>query len=430
MRHEGDGGRQDVSGLMESIDALVQATREGGIAPGAALAWSRSVIATREPHLHAWAHLPEADEVSSCVGPLAGVPFGVKDVLDVAGMPTACGLADRHARPSEVDAACVGLLRAAGAVPIGKTVTAEYAFRQPGPTVNPWRADHTPGGSSSGSAVAVAAGMVPFALSTQTGGSVIRPAAYCGVPGFKPSFGLVPRMGLHLTSESLDVIGWHASSMENLAAVARVLLPLPDRAPVQMPWDKLRIAWLDWSPAAALEPAGHAALARVRDRLAEQGASLVAEVPHQEVSALMHAHDIIMKYEFARNVGPVVAAGVSNPSQALRDNVAAGLCIPGAQYLASSAMRRERMMAWRAMAGQADLILTASTPGVAPAGLAYSGSPAFCKIWSVLGWPCVHVPVGLDDSGLPVGVQLVGPLYGDMELLEWARRIYSLIEEK
>src|SRR5690606_23439822 len=174
----------------------------------AALHYSRQMIEQRETDVRAWAHLTtEAPlpEPGALTGPLAGVPFGVKDVIDVAGMPTRCGSPSTDSSAASFNAACVELLLRAGAVPVGKAVTAEFAFRHPGPTRNPRNLAHTPGGSSSGSAAAVAAGMVPLALSTQTGGSIIRPAAYCGVPGFKPSYGFVSRDGLQLTSESLDV---------------------------------------------------------------------------------------------------------------------------------------------------------------------------------------------------------------------------------
>src|SRR5690606_31690897 len=191
------------------------------------------IIEQKEPSVRAWVDCAAPIDHSEAVesdGALAGVPFGVKDVIDVAGFPTLCGSGASDDHPAAFNAACVDALVRAGAVPLGKTVTAEYAFRHPGPTRNPWHLDHTPGGSSSGSAAAVAAGMVPLALSTQTGGSIIRPAAYCGVPALKPSFGLISRDGLQLTCDSLDTIGWHGSDMDWMLRCAAVLLPARDAA--------------------------------------------------------------------------------------------------------------------------------------------------------------------------------------------------------
>lgn len=414
---------------------ITRQMRDGVLRPDEALEHYQSVIAERDPAINAWAYLPAggpqaiAPPDTFAKLPLAGVPFGVKDVIDVAGMPTVCGLQGLTPVNSRVDAACVAMLRNAGGIPLGKTVTAEYAFRHPGATRNPHNLAHTPGGSSSGSAAAVAAGMAPFALSTQTGGSIIRPAAFCGVLGFKPSFGVVPRAGLHLTSDSLDVIGWHAGSMEDLQQVGQVLLPSSD-ALQDRDISSLKVAWLDWSSLAPLEDAGREALTQARHKLETSEVEFVGEVPHAAVSALTQAHDVIMKYEFARNVGPLVASGIAQPSASLRQNVHEGGQVPYSQYREMLAMRHELSRAWRQLAGDADLILTPSTPGTAPEGLEYSGSPAFCKIWSVLGWPCLHLPMGHDRKGLPIGVQLVGPLYRDHELLIWGKQIHSIIKER
>lgn len=382
----------------------------------------------QEPKVHAWAYLPNSivkQVVAADGGKLAGIPFGVKDVIDVQGMPTASGVEAYYPAVSTRDAACVAMLRAAGAVPVGKTVTAEYAFRQPGPTRNPHHLEHTPGGSSSGSAAAVAAGMVPFALSTQTGGSIIRPAAYCGVVGVKPSFGLVPRAGMALTCDSLDVIGWHAATLADARVVADVLLP---RAPVIANSENLKIAYLDWSPLAELEKDSRLALEQARAVLTKRH-DTKRTFPHSVVEQLCKAHDVIMPYEFARNVRPFLQSSLGQPSAALWQIMETGLAVSEHDYLQALALRSSLSLAWTELTDGADLLLTASVPGVAPLGLDYTGSPAFCKMWSVLGWPCVHVPTGLSNEGLPVGVQLVGPMFSDHQLLAWAQELQSFIRE-
>ncbi|SOE46162.1 amidase [Orrella dioscoreae] len=396
-----------------------------------------SRIAEREPQLRAWAHLAETDWPQAwparVAGTVSGLPFGVKDVIDVAGMPTRCGAQASDAGPRAFDAACVSALRAAGAVPVGKTVTAEYAFRTPGPTCNPHAPAHTPGGSSSGSAAAVAAGMVPFALSTQTGGSIVRPAAYCGVVGFKPTFGLVSRAGLASTCDSLDVIGWHADSVATATQVGKVLLPAVADGAAPLPaLPGLRVAVVDWSPAATLSADGAATLARAADRLRALGARCETRVPQAALRELMAAHDVLMHYEFARNLAPVARRAPDGVSAVLREAVTHGLAIDGAQYRAALAVQRRLRTAWSALAGDADLVLTPSVPGAAPAGIAHTGSPAFAKPWSVLGWPCLHLPLGKDATGLPLGVQLVADWENDFTLLAWGERLHHVLfnEEK
>lgn len=396
-----------------------------------------SRIAECEPRLRAWAHLAETDWPQAwparLAGTVSGLPFGVKDVIDVAGMPTRCGAQASDAGPRVFDAACVSALRAAGAVPVGKTVTAEYAFRTPGPTCNPHAPAHTPGGSSSGSAAAVAAGMVPFALSTQTGGSIVRPAAYCGVVGFKPTFGLVSRAGLALTCDSLDVIGWHADSVATATQVGKVLLPAEADGAAPLPaLPGLRVAVVDWSPAASLSADGAATLARAADRLRALGARCETRVPQAALRELMAAHDVLMHYEFARNLAPVARRAPDGVSAVLRDAVMHGLAIDGAQYRAALAVQRRLRAAWSDLFGDADLVLTPSVPGVAPEGIAHTGSPAFAKPWSVLGWPCLHLPLGKDATGLPLGVQLVADWENDFTLLAWGERLHHVLsnEEK
>src|SRR5690606_12902033 len=289
-----------------------------------ALESSMTQIHRKEPEVRAWAHLAGTAELplpETLSGPLAGIPFGVKDVIAAAGMPTRCGSPASDDRVAAFNASCVESLVRAGAIPVGKTVTAEYAFRHPGPTRNPRNLDHTPGGSSSGSAAAVAAGMVPVALSAQTGGSIIRPAAYCGVPGFKPSFGFVSRDGMQLTSESLDTIGWHAANMDWMIRVANVLLPFAKGAFALPRLERARVDIVHYAPEASLEAEGRDTLDFAVDVLGRAGAECVVVDVRPHLDKLVRAHTAVMKYEFARNLSPVAAANEALLSPSLLKNV-------------------------------------------------------------------------------------------------------------
>lgn len=397
---------------------------------GAAVQHSLQMISQREADVRAWAHLATASdlpEADSLTGPLAGVPFAVKDVINVAGMPTRCGSPATETSAVPFNAACVELLVRAGAVPVGKAVTAEFAFRHPGPTRNPRNLAHTPGGSSSGSAAAVAAGMVPLALSTQTGGSIIRPAAYCGVPGFKPSYGFVSRDGLQLTSESLDTIGWHTSDMDWMLRAAEVLLPAGPRSNA-LSLQGAVVAVIDHAPELALEEEGRDTLELVVQRLEQAGARCMRVDAREHLQALVRAHTAIMKYEFARNLEPVVAVRKKSLSASLLQNVQEGWATDAGLYLEMCAYQHEMRTQWKVLSGGADFILTPPASGPAPAGHEFTGTPAFNKTWTVLGWPCLHLPVRINGAGLPTGVQLVGPWKQDFDLLSYGALLEHLLD--
>ena len=380
-------------------------------------AWSRST--ERDDAIHAWAWLAEPDDAAPVTGALAGVGFGVKDVIDVAGMPTRCGSPATSAEPARWDASCVAQLRAAGAVPVGKTVTAEFAYVSPGPTRNPHQASHTPGGSSSGSAAAVAAGMVDIALGTQTGGSMIRPAAFCGVVGFKPTFGRVHRQGMTVLCDSLDTIGWFSSTVAQSQAVASVLLP--QDAPLVAPTRAPRVAVLVCDGIGTLESASRQALEAEATRLRQQGATLFTPGYDADLKELLHLHTRIMHAELARAMLPVAHSPQADQlSPALRDAVTLGLAIPYAEYVQCQQTRDRLAREWLERFADVDVILTPSAPGPAPEGLQSTGSSVFNRVWSLLGWPALHLPTGKTASGLPVGVQWVARPDQDHALLAWA----------
>jgi len=396
-----------------------------------ALALSRQ----RDAEIRAWAHLTEADPSAGAAGvaanPLAGVPFGVKDVIDVAGMPTRSGSDATSDVPCEVDAACVALLRQAGAVPIGKTVTAEFAYMAPGPTRNPHRLEHTPGGSSSGSAAAVAAGMLELAIGTQTGGSIIRPAAYCGVIGFKPTFGRVHRQGMHVHCDSLDTIGWFTRTLDQSTAIAQLLLG--DGAatrPQRLAADTRRaprVALLPSRVLASLSPAADAALTHASRRLRDAGVELVEPECDTEQAELLRLHGEIMHAELARGMLSQYRRHEALLSPSVRDAIVHGLTIAPADYARHQQARSQLAQRWQERFANVDFLLTPSAPSEAPAGLASTGPSVFNRIWSLLGWPCVHVPTGKTAQGLPVGVQCVALPDRDLALLEWAQWLQRLL---
>ena len=414
---------------------------------------SLAVVAAREGEVRAWTHIETIERLeerasvaveaagnadgnaasSACVragGLLAGVPLGVKDIIDVAGMPTRYGSLAVDASPARFDASCVALLRAAGAIPIGKTVTAEFAYVTPGPTRNPAKLGHTPGGSSSGSAAAVAAGMVPLALGTQTGGSIIRPAAFCGVVGFKPSFGAVARDGMKITCESLDVIGWYGENVEDVALAAAVLLPQADPAKAPKGVAGLRVAYLAGNPGYTLEASARTVLDLAGRAVADHVDHLATVPELPQAGRLLEAHGVIMHYELARSMQPIMATLASMLSQRLRDAVERGRAISGSLYLQMKRFQVSQRTMWEAYFGDADLVLSSSALGPAPSGIDHTGASAFNKGWSLLGWPCLHLPTGHTADGLPLGVQLIARPDADFDLLAWARQLHPLIDAR
>ncbi|MEI2414745.1 amidase [Orrella sp. JC864] len=388
-------------------------------------------VRAADEQLRAWTWLGRpagAVPGTSVASPLAGVPFGVKDVIDVAGMPTRSGSPATPSEPKPLDATCVLLLRQAGAVPIGKTVTAEFAYSAPGPTRNPHNPAHTPGGSSSGSAAAVAAGMVPFALGTQTGGSMIRPAAFCGVVGFKPSFGSVPRQGMHVLCETLDTIGWFADGVGRAAEIAQALMPRTLAPPVG--GRPARVAVLPCQALSPLSPAAAQALRSAQDALARTGASLSTHACDQALQELLFLHTRIMNAELAHGLLPTLAVHGPQLSAALRQALQEGLAISHAQYMDLQRRRSALAARWRERFEQYDFILTPSAPGEAPAGHASTGSSVLNRVWSLLGWPCVHLPTGWGSHGMPVGVQWVGQPEQDHELLAWAHALHGALDQR
>ena len=383
---------------------------------------------------HALAQARAADEerlTGRPTGLLHGVPVGIKDIIDTADMPTENGSVLHAGRTPSRDAHVVTRLRGAGAVIMGKTVTTEFATRAPGKTRNPHNPAHTPGGSSSGSAAAVAAGMVPLALGSQTGGSTIRPASYCGVHGLKPTHGLISRRGMFQLSRSLDHVGLFARTIDDLALLLEVLVGHEEGDPDTRPR-----ACPPYREIAAEEPPippmlGFVKTARwdemepdAREAFGELVAHLGDRVEEVELLALDAAEwqRIIMEAEMAVNLAREWATGRARLSPSLRARLESGHTVRAHDYLLARAGVPALVASLTELFEQRyDALLTPATFGTAPAGLESTGDPAFCTLWTLTGMPAVSLPLMQGASGLPLGVQLVGPRDGDARLLRTGR---------
>ncbi|MEA3075661.1 MAG: hypothetical protein QOF60_569 [Actinomycetota bacterium] len=385
--------------------------------PSDAVEAALGVIADREPVVRAWAFLdPAAAPAVASDGKLRGVTIGVKDVIDTADMPTEYGSAIYAGHRPVADAGAVAMLRGAGAVVLGKTVTAELAWFTPGPTTNPWRPTHTPGGSSSGSAAAVGAGMVDVALGTQTAGSVIRPASFCGVFGLKPTFGSVPTSGVKAAAPSLDTVGVFARDVDTLAAVASVLVggfTSADDAgdtPVRfafVPTDE----WLraDDDCRAVVDAAAGAV-----------GAGDPVDLP-PAFTGLAEVQPVVQAYEGARALAWERTFRRTSLSEGLNGILDWGAAIDHDEYVAVLERAATARALTNAFFAGADVLVTPAVVGEAPLGLSATGDPRFCRLWTLLGYPTVSVPGSVGSTGLPIGVQLVARPWQEGRLLAAAR---------
>jgi Asp-tRNA(Asn)/Glu-tRNA(Gln) amidotransferase A subunit family amidase len=359
-------------------------------------------IAACEPELRAWAHLDSEAALAQARerdgeaprGPLHGLPVGVKDVIDTADLPTAYGSPIYAGHQPDRDADCVAWLREAGAVVLGKTVTTEFATYEPPPTVNPLDPARTPGGSSSGSAAAVAAGMVPLAYGTQTAGSVVRPASFCGVAGFKPAHGWRSTTGIKRLSERLDTLGLFGRTVADAALLGGFAAP-SGGARVAF----CRTPWWD-----ALEDGGRAALEQAAARL---GAEEVELPP--EFGGLAAAQETVMAFDVARNLEPEWRSHREQLSRAMRDYIERGQTVSEADAREGAAVgERCRSRLPEVFAGF-DALLVPAALGEAPLRVeGHTGDPLLCRAWTFLGVPALSVPGMVGPAGMPVGVQLVG----------------------
>jgi Asp-tRNA(Asn)/Glu-tRNA(Gln) amidotransferase A subunit family amidase len=405
--------------------ALARRIEAGELTPPAVIELCAQAIAAREKEIGAFValDLEAARRAAAAPGlvqqPLRGLPFGIKDIFDTRDFPTQYGTPIYSGHRPKADAAMVALIRRAGGTVLGKTVTTEFASLQPAGTRNPRNPAHTPGGSSSGSAAAVAAGMVAVAIGSQTGGSVIRPAAYCGVAGYKPSYRMLPTVGMKCFSWSLDTVGLFAAGVADVAFAAAAITGRNlrvDRQPSQVPTIALVRTHL-W-PEASAEM--QAAVERAARAAQAAGARVKALTLPPIFEDAVRAHGTVQDYEAYRALadefdrhrgafGPILREQLGN---------AAGIT-PDAYDEARRTARRARQMFADVMA-DIHVILTPSAPGAAPPGLGSTGRPTFNRLWTLLGPPCINVPGLADQDGLPLGVQVVGRFARDHIALEAA----------
>jgi Asp-tRNA(Asn)/Glu-tRNA(Gln) amidotransferase A subunit family amidase len=401
-------------------------------------------IAELEPDVQAWEFIDaeyameqarEADarhQSGRQVGALNGVPVGIKDIIDTRDMPTCLGTPIHAQRSPGHDATVVSRLREAGAIIMGKTVTTELAVYSPGKTTNPHNPAHTPGGSSSGSAAAVAAGMVPLAVGTQTNGSVIRPAAYCGVYGFKPSFGVVPRSGVMRQSSTLDHIGFFGSTLEDIALIGetsagydpmdsatkpcarpRLLQALGEELPMRPLLGFVRTpAWAE-----ADADTGDA-FGELCDALGEQVSEVMLPAEFDRIYAL---HQTIMEADLAYSFSREYKHCGDQLSDVLTAMIERGLQCNAVNYQSALAEIASLRRSLETFFYDYDALLTPATTGEAPVGLASTGSPVFCTIWTSCGVPAITLPLLEGSHDLPMGVQMVTRFGDDARLMRYAR---------
>jgi Asp-tRNA(Asn)/Glu-tRNA(Gln) amidotransferase A subunit family amidase len=382
-------------------------------------------IAEREAAVGAWQYLDPEQALAAArhrdrqgpSGPLHGVPIGVKDMIDTHDMPTAYGSPIYRNHRPPADAACVALARAAGAVVVGKTVTTEFACYTPGKTANPRHPEHTPGGSSSGSAASVADGMVPLAFGTQTAGSVIRPAAYCGIVGYKPSFGLIPRAGVKPLCDSLDTVGVYAVDVADAAFFAGVLGERPTLRQLAEPQAAPQFGFCRTAMWDEAEPETAAALDHARDALARSGAlvsDLAVPPEHRDLTAAQHS---IMGFELVRAFADERLRHSAELSPRFAQLLDEGLAVGAEEYDAAMRCAAAARAALDGFFGVCDAVVVPAAPGVAPRGLGYTGNPVFNRMWTLLGVPCVALPALWRSDGLPSAIQLVGRIADDARLM-------------
>jgi Asp-tRNA(Asn)/Glu-tRNA(Gln) amidotransferase A subunit family amidase len=429
-----DGATTELNEL--SAGAAARRIARGELSATALVESCLARIAAREAVVGAWQYLDpdaalaeaRARDRAAPRGPLHGVPVGIKDIFDTVDMPTEYGSPIYRGHRPEADAVSVARLRAAGAVVLGKTVTTEFAYSAPGKTANPHDPSHTPGGSSSGSAAAVADAMVPAALGTQTAGSVIRPSAFCGVVGFKPSHGLIDVAGVKALSPSLDTVGVLARTVEDVDLLGRILWGERFFAPELVSERPRRVGYCRTEHWTQAEPSIEAALDQVTLALRDAGVEVVDLALPEACHGLNAAQQTVMAFEARLSFAAEVRNHAELLSPRLSELIADGGRISVARYEAALKQAAAARIAFENLFAAVDLVLTPSAPGEAPRDLTTTGDAVFNRTWTLLHVPCIALPVMAGTCGLPVGAQLVGRFKRDHELLAQARWLEAELE--
>ncbi len=413
-------------GLFEAAQAI----RAGKISSTDLVQACLDRIAQREPELHAWAWLdPDAAlaaarkaDQQAVRGALHGIPLAVKDIIDTADMPTECGSPIYRGRRPSNDAACVAMARRNGAVVLGKTITTEFAYFSPGPTANPRNLAHTPGGSSSGSAAAVADALVPAAFGTQTAASLIRPASFCGVVAYKGTLGEFSLAGIKSFAASFDTLGVITRHVIDAQWMRWAMLGIQATEADTKPWEgapRIGVCHTPWWQQA--DPDCQAVIEAAALQLARKGAKVSQATLPSHFGQLADTHKLIMAYEAAQSLSFEHDRFADKLSPQLLSLLEDGLQISRARYLAAqqlAATARHEFQAWKT---DWDILLTPSAVGTAPRGLHATGDPLFSRMWTLLGVPSITLPGYTGQLGLPIGVQLIGDFREDDKLLAMAR---------
>ena len=386
-------------------------------------------IDSREPAVQAWTCLDREVALAAAHeldrgairGPLHGLPFGVKDVFDTCDLPTEYGSPIYAGHQPRADAGVVALARKAGGLILGKTVTTEFATFPPGKTRNPHNPEYTPGGSSSGSAAAVADGMVPVAFGTQTVGSTIRPAAFCGTTGYKPTYALLPTVGIKPISYCLDTVGLFAKTVADLALVTGALSGRALAVPADPTAPRIGLCLTPQWPHA--QPEVQQLFAGLGNVLSHASAKVTDFVLPALYAQLHDAQSLIWDYEVARCLTSEYERHRDLIREPLRSQLARGLEISPAEYDAAMSLAREGRRQFADAMGELDVLVVPSSKGEAPKGLAATGLPTFNRTWTLLHVPCVHVPHGRGPNGLPIGFQVVGRIGDDARTLAAAHTL-------
>lgn len=394
-------------------------------------------VAERDDAVMAWAHIDpdealaqaRAADAKKSAGPLHGVPVGVKDIIDVAGMPTGFNSPIYPGYVPMADAACAAMVRKAGGLILGKTVSTEFGNRHPGPTRNPHDPSRTPGGSSSGSAAAVGDRQVPLGIGTQTSGSIIRPAAFCGVVGYKPSFGELSRVGVKQQSGSLDTLGLCGQSVADVELLRAALLDIPynPEAPHGFRFRMALCQPSDWDTA---EACSREAVEKAASDIEAAGAEVIElKLPTDLFGGWLDDHGRIANFEGARNYSHEKTLFKEKLSKDLYEGrILNGERCSVEEYIAAQ-RKAEAMRAWMDDAfEQFDVVLTLSSAGEAPRGLAHTGDARFNSLWTLLYTPCMTVPRGFGPNGMPLGIQLVCRRFEDEKLFALASSIEDMLK--
>jgi Asp-tRNA(Asn)/Glu-tRNA(Gln) amidotransferase A subunit family amidase len=411
---------------MISLADLQRRINAGELSPDVALAQQLAAIDAQEQTIKAFVCRAKSPRAQAN-GPLRGIAVGIKDIIDTSDLPTEMGSAIYRGNRPRADAPVVMLLKQAGATIAGKTTTTAFAANDPTPTLNPLNQGHTPGGSSSGSAAAVAAGMVPLSVGTQTGGSVIRPASFCGVAAIKPSYRLLPPVGVKCFSWTLDTVGLFAAGVEDVALALSAMTGRTELMAGAMASPRIGVVTQDF--AGSPEAAGAEALQVAARAVAKAGAS-VRELKMPEIVAeAWRIHPIIQDFEAHQSFAWEYRENYEVMPPLLRGRLDETRNLTATDYDAARGIAAKARAALTEVLKEVDVLLALSAPGAAPKGLTSTGDPRFDRLWTLMGTPCVNVSAFTANGGLPIGVQIIADYGDDAKALAAARFVEKALKQ-